>query len=539
MRYELSRGRVSGFLHADGMTIRNGQEEPVLLLGWGLGNWMLCEGYMWGMGDVPRFDRPRRMERILDELMGQKYTARFWKKFRENYISRKDLEQMAEMGYNSLRVPINARLFLSEEPGIHFREEGFRLLDWLVDTCEKVGLYVWIDLHGAPGGQTGANIDDSEDDLCRLLIDEVQFQRGVALWEEISRRYKARWIVAGYDLLNEPIRPVRFPGDPDLDGYEPRLKEFYEAAIRAIRAQGDRHLVSLEGKHWAADLSVFDHVYDDQMVLHFHRYGVAPEMESLQPYLDAARRLNVPLWLGETGENTPTWMSAMIPLALSNGIHVTLWPWKKMMTDNSPCSYRKPEGWDQLKSYLQGGTRPDNESCTRMLEELLRNIQAEECAVNTDLLPHILRRPGCFLQGTDFDEGACHAESAHEPGCYRKNSGMEILPAPDSDQKQFVFDGPWRGATLRLREGEWAEYTFWDVTSTCSLEAAVRSEGASRIAVSQGDRVMGEFDLSACDYDQIISGMHPFTAEKCTLRLRVLSGSVIIRHLSLQLTQVT
>ena len=83
-------------------------------------------------------------------------------------------------------------------------------------------------------------------------------------------------------MLNEPIRPVRFPGEPDLDGYEPRLREFYEAAIREIRGTGDRHLVALEGKHWATDLSIFDHRYDDQMVLHFHRDGVPPEMESLR-----------------------------------------------------------------------------------------------------------------------------------------------------------------------------------------------------------------------------------------------------------------
>jgi len=38
--------------------------------------------------------------------------------------------------------------------------EGFRLLDRVVEWSQEAGLYVVIDMHCAPGGQTGANIDD-------------------------------------------------------------------------------------------------------------------------------------------------------------------------------------------------------------------------------------------------------------------------------------------------------------------------------------------------------------------------------------------
>ena len=63
------------------------------------------------------------------------------------------------------------------------------------------------DLHGAPGGQTGANIDDSERDLPELFTDRRNAERTVALWRLLAERYKDEWIVAGYDLLNEP-RPT-------------------------------------------------------------------------------------------------------------------------------------------------------------------------------------------------------------------------------------------------------------------------------------------------------------------------------------------
>lgn len=38
---KLSRRRVDGFLRAQGQEIVNGRGEPILLSGWGLGNWLL------------------------------------------------------------------------------------------------------------------------------------------------------------------------------------------------------------------------------------------------------------------------------------------------------------------------------------------------------------------------------------------------------------------------------------------------------------------------------------------------------------------
>ena len=240
MKKAIEHSRVSGFLHTAGTELRNGREERVLLLGWGLGNWLLCEGYMWGFDGHPQFDRPRRIEQTIRTLTGEKYAERFWANFRNQYITEADIALMAEMGCNSLRVPIASRLFLEEGPKARFLEEGFLLLDRLLDWCEKYDLYAFIDLHAAPGGQTGANIDDSTDDLCRLFIDDAQFECGLALWDEIARRYRDRWIVGGSDLLNEPIRPPRFPGDTDLDVYIPRLKDFYEQAIERIRRHDQR-----------------------------------------------------------------------------------------------------------------------------------------------------------------------------------------------------------------------------------------------------------------------------------------------------------
>ena len=118
MLQAMNRDRVRGFLDTRGTKLVNERGQEVLLTGWGLGNWLLPEGYMWLAGG-PRMDRPRTIERIVEEVAGREYAARFWKRFRENYIRREDIARMAELGYNSVRIPINARLFLEEGPGLN------------------------------------------------------------------------------------------------------------------------------------------------------------------------------------------------------------------------------------------------------------------------------------------------------------------------------------------------------------------------------------------------------------------------------------
>ena len=57
-----------------------------------------------------------------------------------------------------------------------------------------------------------------------------------------------------------------------------------------------------------------------------------PDRSVLEGFLEVRDRLGMPLYLGETGENTEDWFAAMYPLALSLDIGVNVWPWKKLET---------------------------------------------------------------------------------------------------------------------------------------------------------------------------------------------------------------
>ena len=134
MDIRTSRSRVNGLLRVQDGKLVNGIGEEVVLRGVGFGNWLLPEGYMWQFHGA--WDRPRRIEEAIRTLCGSGYAARFWRTFRDTYVARRDIELVAEMGFNSVRIPINARILLREEPGLQFDEEGFALIDRCLDWCE-------------------------------------------------------------------------------------------------------------------------------------------------------------------------------------------------------------------------------------------------------------------------------------------------------------------------------------------------------------------------------------------------------------------
>ena len=398
---------INGFLHADGKKILDGSGREVLLKGWGLGNWLLQEGYMWLSGEKC-FDRPRRIEQVVAELTGAEYAEQFWKRYRNNYIRREDILKMARLGYNSVRIPFNYRLFMAEDAeqtrdagnrndagikkgaSIFWKKEGFDLLDQCLEWCEEAGIYAFLDLHGAPGGQTGSNIDDSVDNVPRLFTEEQYQEKCIALWEKLAERYCGREVVGGYDLLNEPIIPP-YAGNGDFDYLIPELSAFYEKLIHAIRRVDQNHLLSIEGAHWATDIRIFDHKYDENMVLHFHRYAEIPDIACLRKFMEKSDELKVPLWMGETGENGNEWYAALYPLAISLGIGYNLWPWKKMECTNSPYSICKPKDYQMLLDYLKGGVKPTQEKAQEILNEYLENIKMENCMEHSEVTCQIGR----------------------------------------------------------------------------------------------------------------------------------------------------
>jgi len=385
----------ANFSRVDGPVIRGGDGEEILLRGTNLGNWLNPEGYMFQFKRVNSF---RLIDQALKELAGADEVNAFWQSFRDHYITRKDIHYLKSLGFNHLRVPFNFKLFLVKDHPEIWLEEGFRRLDDVVGWCEAEGLYVILDLHAAPGGQTGDNIDDSWG-YPWLLTDSTAQRTTIRLWRKIAERYADRTIVLGYDLLNEPIAHY-FAGDAGLNA---ALEPLYKRMVQAIREVDPHHIIFLGGAQWNTNFAVFGPPFDGNLAYTFHKYWMPPEQKEIQAYLDFREKFKVPIWLGESGENTDEWIDAFRRLLEEHNIGWSFWPYKKMDSSRGIVRFARTAEWDSLIAWAEGPrgsfeeirkSRPAAGVVKKALADLLENIRFENCTPNPGYIRALGAEPG-------------------------------------------------------------------------------------------------------------------------------------------------
>lgn len=333
------------FVYTKGKEVFTPNGKPMLIKGTNLGNWLLPEGYMF---KFEKTNAPWMIEQTLLELVGPTENTRFWKNYLDAYITEADIRYLKEAGSNSVRVPFDYRLFTNENYlGANDSTRGFYYLDQVIKWCKKYQLYVLLDMHGAPGGQTGDNIDNSLG-YPFLYTDSGCQQKAIDIWKRIAKRYSKESIILGYDLLNEPIAHFF-----DQSQFNPLLEPLYRRMVKAIREVDPNHLIFLEGAQWASNFKIFSPPFDDKLVYSFHKYWTDTTQEVIQEYVDFSNRYNVPIYVGETGENNDQWIMAFRKLLEKNNIGWHFWPYKKMESTSCLVSFPKPSTWDSLVAYTK------------------------------------------------------------------------------------------------------------------------------------------------------------------------------------------
>jgi len=385
------------FLHIKhGILYQN--SNPFILRGMGLGGWLLPEGYMWKF--YTKCDRPRRIEALIEKLCGKNYAVSFWERYNKQYITESDIAWIANQGLNSVRLPLNSRhLFhIHNQYTVRFNKAVLRHIDNCVIWCRKYGLYLFLDMHGAPGGQTGENIDDSKADSPELFIYPENQILLIKMWYLLAEYYSDEPCIGGYDLLNEPLTKKNYQ-------YYSLLLPLYRRLISTIRKVDKKHIIILEGLHWATDFSIFKDFTPeeaaDNIMLEFHKYWSNPDKESLMQYIDVGKELNIPLWMGEGGENNLQWYTYIFPLYEQLGIGWCFWSYKKMETHNSPASFAQPTGWDKIIAYINGGVKPAPDTARAIFDEFLSCIS--NTTYNTEVINALFRRPPVDIPAAAYD----------------------------------------------------------------------------------------------------------------------------------------
>ena len=378
------KASANNFITINGVDLQDGRGNKFFIRGTNIGHWLNPKGYMFGF-ESPKAGSPWKINQIFCELVGPETTAKFWRQFKENFITEDDIKFIASTGSNTIRLPLHYKLFTDEDYlGAYSGQDGFRLIDRLIKWCRKAGIYVILDMHDAPGGNAGIWVDDSYGYPWLFESEELQ-QQFCDIWQAIAKRYKDEPIVLGYDLLNEPI--YNFESTKHLN---PILEKVYKKAVKAIRKVDTNHIIILGGAHCNSKFKdIFtDWTYDDKLMWECHHYGGKAEIGTIKKYIDWRDRTGLPMYMGEIGHNSMEWISTFRKLMNDNNIGWTYWTYKHMSKKDGYTLIDEPENWKLIKDFANSprgsyeqirNARPDQAIVRQAMKDYLEAIKFKNC----------------------------------------------------------------------------------------------------------------------------------------------------------------
>ncbi|HET7361198.1 MAG TPA: cellulase family glycosylhydrolase [Salinimicrobium sp.] len=389
---------AQNFLHAEGKKIVEGNGEPIILRGMGLGGYMLQEGYML---KFPFSGQQYVIKNKIEDLIGPKKTEKFYEAWLFNHTRQIDIDSLKAWGFNSVRLPMHYNLFTlptEKEPVVGqntWLKKGFQLTDSILKWCEANNMYLILDMHATPGGQ-GHDLAISDRDPTKpsLWESEANQQKLIALWKKLATRYADEPFIGAYDIINEPnwsFEPDKIKSGVN-DTKNAPLRKLMVEITTAIREVDKNHMIIIEGNGWGNNYKGIPPLWDDNMVLSFHRYWIYNNQESLQNVLKLREKYNVPIWMGESGENSNVWFTDAISLLEKNNIGWCWWPLKKI-GNNNPLEIKISPGYQKILNYWNGkAKKPSKQVAFQGLMQLAENSKLKNCIFHKDIIDAMVRQ---------------------------------------------------------------------------------------------------------------------------------------------------
>jgi len=495
-----------GFLKANGKTIVDGKGQEVILRGMGLGGWMLQEGYMLKVQGIGQQQHVIRGE--LEKLIGKEKTDDFYRRWLANHTRKADIDSMAAWGFNSIRLPMHYNLYtlpVEQEPVAGqntWLEQGFAMTDSLLRWCKANKLYLILDLHAAPGGQgNDLNISDRDPAKPSLWDSRANQEKTIALWRRLAERYANEPWIGAYDIINEPNWGFTNANDKNGCGEQENapLKKLMVEITNTIRAVDKNHIIIIEGNCWGNNYNGILPPWDANTVVSFHKYWNYNDQASIQQFIDIRNQYNVPVWLGESGENSNVWFRDAIHLMETNHIGWSWWPLKKL-GGNNPVEVKTPAGYEQtLKYWAKEGSKPDGATAAVGALELAENIKIENTVFRPDVIDAMFRQVHTdktkpfrehtitkAIAAADYDLGRNrYAYFDRDSGNYYIATGGERTTGNNgyayrNDGVDIKTDNSGSPYITDTQAGEWLQYTLTapaNGTYTLRLSVAATAAG--------------------------------------------------------------
>lgn len=319
------------FLHTESGNLVNESGDKVLLQGVNLGGWLIQESWMCPVSGENRKWANLDTLTVLEQRFGEEKAAELINTYQDNWITEWDIWNIARRGCNVVRVPFWYRNFMKDTQGTWITDNpddnpGFKRLDWIIETAGKYGMYVILDMHGCPGGQS---MDHSSGTLCvnELYTNETCQNTMELLWTAIAQRYKDNPVVAAYDIMNEPQNNDGYEGENSYNPWNSQswelTNQIYAKMIYAIRQVDNRHVITVEGIWRASNLPNPSKVGWDNVMYQIHLYDDDDAFASLTA--DLAMRMSDYGVAGYVGEFQNL---NGIEMCKSQNINWTTWTYK-------------------------------------------------------------------------------------------------------------------------------------------------------------------------------------------------------------------
>ncbi len=506
--------------------INSTNNQEVVLNAINFGNWMVMEGYMMNSGNQAPAQHDWKQK--LTALLGSDQTKQFYDAWLTNHVAQADIDQVKAWGFNAVRLPLHYEYFVNLTTPDVWNNQGFNILDSVIAWCSAAHVYVIIDLHAAPGGQSDNAISDYDNSKPSLWQSSANQSKTVRLWRKLSERYKNESWVAGYDLINEPAWDL-----PNGTA----LRNLYGRLTDTIRSNNDNHILFIEGNWYANDYTGLTPEWDANMVYVFHKYWSNTLDGDIQWVLDLRNTQNRPIWCGEHGENSNDNFTKLTELFNRNNIGMSWWPMKKFASFNDFADADWPSGYNALLNYL-GGTNPNINPVTAFntLMQLAENLKLENTTPQTEVLRSIFKQPNNRntepfavntipgrIYAVNYDmgmNGYAYSDQAWEDvhlttgiyvawneGWIYRNGGVDIETCTDTLANGYNVG--W------FNKDEWMQYT-------CNIETA--GTYTIQFRVANGSGTNGTIQIQNSDGTEILAtatvpttgGWKSWTTVSCT-----------------------
>lgn len=314
----------------------------------------------------------------------------------------------------------------------------------------------------------------------------------VKVWKHIATYYKDEPWIGGYDLINETVL--------EIQEKKWKLRDLYVAITDSIRTVDTNHIIFAEGNYYGIDLWDLPPIWDDNMAFSIHNYWTEipkPGLLGIENQVMLAKQEDLPLWLGETGENSNHWFNAQIRDSEIRNIGWSVWTYKKFESMTGAYKMQYPENYRIIQNYwMNAGPKPSTNDALNYLLEMVNSIRFENITENIDVTDAVLRSdyhtastpfadhviPG-KIDAVNYDLGAneiAYSDSIFQTvnidpfthwnlGFIYRNDGVDITKCSNPESNGFnVFE---------TSANEWINYTVnVNQSGIYSLEASIATE---------------------------------------------------------------